>query len=231
MQPAVNFMTPPQAVNATAWVGVQGGPPKLGGQEPTRFADSDAFLLSEAPYGYAAYVIEMRQSGVAGLDLVRLVRRRSTAPVLVLTTALDADFVPALAAGADMVLDADAPRAHLDAALSALARRAATARPMERDWQFRPSARRLLAPSGTDIALTDSDLVILTALANAPDHVVQRDDLMLLLWGRTDPALHNALHATVYRLRRRMEQDGGVSPLQALTGVGYVFKARLTLQA
>ncbi len=223
-------MTPPQPASATAWVGVQGGPPRLSGQEPARFQDSDAFLLSEAPYGYAAYVIEMRQAGVSGLDLVRLVRRRSTAPVLVLSEEATADFVAALNAGADMVLDAGLPPGHLEAALAALARRAALARPIERDWQFRPAARRLQAPSGTDIALTDSDLVILTALAGAPDHVVQRDDLMLRLWGRTDAALHNALHATVYRLRRRMEQDGGVSPLQALTGVGYVFKARLAQQ-
>ena len=58
----------------------------------------------------------------------------------------------------------------------------------------------------------------------------RREALLQRLWGGEAQDMDNALHATVYRLRKRMEKNGRLlSPLQAVPRVGYEFRAPLRL--
>jgi DNA-binding response OmpR family regulator len=216
-----------ESLRTCAWVGPAGRRAALAGAELRRFRDSDAFLLSPDPYGHGAYVVEDGQTGVGGLDLLRLVRRASAAPVVFLSATPDAHFVAALEAGADMVLPIDAPKPHVEAALASLLRRRQPAR--RGHWTLDAAREVLVAPEGGRVTVNGTDLTILQCFAQAGGQVLGRDELMLALWGRTDEALHNALHATVYRLRRRIRDAGGEVPLQAVAGVGYVFRGRLEL--
>lgn len=193
-----------------------------------RFEDSDDFLLSAEPHQWGAYVVEAEQRGVSGLDLLRLLRRRSQAPLLLLSASPQADFVAGLKAGADMVLALDAPRTHLAVALTAVERRSLAPRALDQAWTLDLQRGLLLAPDGTPIPLTESDRVILQACADAPDRRVSREVLLQRLWGATDTDMTNALHATVYRLRKRIESGGRqLSPLQAVARMGYEFRAPL----
>ena len=215
--------------SSLAWIGLQGTAARVDGWPVLRYEDSDDFLLSGVAHRFGAYVVESRQRGVSGLDLLRLVRRRSDAAVLLLSDDPPRDFVPGLQSGADMVLGLDAPLEHVAAALAAVARRRGQGQAAaDGSWTLDRQQLRLLAPDGTEIALTDSDVVILQAVADAPDQRVPRELLLQRLWGAESAGMDNALHATVYRLRKRIEKNGELlSPLQAVPRVGYEFRARL----
>ncbi len=216
---------------SVAWIG-HARPAPHGWRGVVRFEDSDDFLLADQAYDFAFYVVDLTQRGVRGIDLVRLIRRRSAAGIVALSHE-DGEFVPALESGADMVVRCDAPADHLAAAVAAVARRVhppqASAR-ATRPWTLVASRNALVAPDGTEITLSESDAAILACFADAQGAKVERRVLIERLWGRDAPpaATENALHATVYRLRKRIEQAGqDFVPVHAVPRVGYEFRAPL----
>ncbi|MGY4829897.1 response regulator transcription factor [Sphaerotilaceae bacterium SBD11-9] len=214
-----------------AWIGPTRGAPRSLADAVTSFEDSDDFLLAPNAFDFDFYVVQLAQRGVRGIDLVRLIRRRSPAGIVALGGKVPDDFVAALDSGADMVLPSDAPTAHLVAAIAAVRRRvhAPSAR-TPRPWTLLEAQAALEAPDGTQIPLSQSDLAIVACFADAEGGQVERRVLMERLWGAdaTHGSTENALHATVYRLRKRIEQAGqALVPVHAVAKVGYEFRAPL----
>lgn len=224
---------PPPPARSLAWIGADLAPPAAGAGPCTHYQDSDDFLLAPQAFEHGFYVVQLVQRGVAGVDLIRLIRRRSTAAILALCNAAQDDYVAALELGADMVLACDAPPAHLRAAIAALRRRlglAAAAATTPAPWTLHEARSLLQAPDGRTIALSDSDLAIMRCFAAAAGAQVSRQLLVERLWGASAGAMDNALHATVYRLRKRIEQAGqALAPVHAVSRVGYEFRAPLVL--
>ncbi|MDN3919294.1 winged helix-turn-helix domain-containing protein [Roseateles violae] len=222
---------PRSGPDAMAWIGNGAGHLALG-SECALFEDSDDFLLSPDPFGFGFYLVELAQRGVQGIDLVRLIRKRCPAGVIALSDGSEDAFVPALEAGADMVLDRAAPAPHLAAAVAAVRRRLqrqpAPAQALQ-GWRLLDAEAVLQAPDGTRIPLSESDMVIMGCLATAKDRRTDRRTLVESLWGPGASAMDNALHATVYRLRKRIEQAGQpVVPVHAVARIGYEFRAPLS---
>src|SRR4051812_32170277 len=92
-----------------AWIGPAPVPPRALSDEVTGFGDSDDFLLSPEAFGFDFYVVQLAQQGVRGVDLIRLIRRRSVAGIVAIGDAAHDEFVQALDCGADMVLPPDPP--------------------------------------------------------------------------------------------------------------------------
>lgn len=215
---------------ALAWVGP--APRARAGLSATMawFDDSDDFLLSPQAFDYPCYVVCLEQQGVSGLDLIRLIRRRSSAGILAISNPQDEGFVAALDAGADMVLRQDAPSDHLRAAMHAVARRSGMVAQAasQAPWRLLEEQSVLQAPDGTRIALGESDLVIMRCFAHAEDGRVARRTLIESLWGEGKESMDNALHVTLYRLRKRIEQAGqALAPVHSVSKVGYEFRAPL----
>ncbi|MBL0730794.1 winged helix-turn-helix domain-containing protein [Piscinibacter sp. HJYY11] len=214
-----------------AWVG-EGVPRRAAvAGELTRFDDSDDFLLAPDAFGYDFYVVHLSQRGVPGLDLVRLIRKRSAAGLVALDKGPALAFAAALDLGADMVLPETCSADELAAAIASVHRRAqvAQAPASTRPWTLVEARSALQAPDGTEISLSASDLVLLQCFAESADGKVRREALVRRLWGQgVDGAMENALHATVYRLRKRIEQAGHpLVPLHSVAKVGYEFRAPL----
>jgi DNA-binding response OmpR family regulator len=94
-------------------------------------------------------------------------------------------------------------------------------------WRLDARARRLLAPDGAVIELSPTDLAVLACLLEADGETVGRDVLVRRIGLPLDED-PNLLHATIYRLRRRIERaTPGMVPLQSKSRVGYVFRAPL----
>lgn len=226
---------PAPAAPALAWIGTGVAAPAALAGAGTHYEDSDDFLLAPGAFEHGFYVVQLAQRGVSGIDLIRLIRRRSTAGILALCNAAQDDFVAALEVGADMVLGAEAPPAHLRAAIAAVHRRAggataaaAAAAAVPAPWTLHEALSQLQAPDGRTIALSDSDLTIMRCFAAAEGGQVSRQLLVERLWGASAGAMDNALHATVYRLRKRIEQAGqALAPVHAVSRVGYEFRAPL----
>lgn len=220
-----------------AWIGLAPAPALSGAWQLRQHEDSDDFLLSPAPYDCAAYVVQLAQRGVGGLDLLRLLRRRLQVPLLALDASGGEQLVLALDAGADMVLPQNCPPAHLEAGLRALLRRSpaavkgAAAVPRSEAWRLHLGQSRLQTPQGQSIELSEGDLQLLRCLAQAGERRASHEQLCQALWGR-EPGLQpdNALHATLYRLRRRVElASGQLLPIRSQARRGYEFRAPLEL--
>lgn len=196
------------------------------------FAAPTQLLAQESAYRYDFYVVDIGLHGDAGFDLIETLRAHSDAGVLVVSSLTAHDtFARALRAGADMVLAKPVPLEHVTLAIEAVQRRAAVASRANPAWQLDRRARRLLAPDGTHVDLSATDLAVLECFVASAGEVVTRDTLRERLG---HPATNGArdtsdgLNATIYRLRRRIERaTPALVPLHSKSRVGYVFRATL----
>jgi DNA-binding response OmpR family regulator len=199
------------------------------GAAVTVFGDSDDFLTSIGAFEHEFYVVDLMLPGVDGLDLVRLIRRKGPAGMIVVSGRVGTDvFDAVLRAGADMHLMKPVRVEQVVLAIEAVQRRVATSRVQATVWRLERSSRTLIAPEGTRIELSEGDFAAMDCFAAANGAVVTRATLCERL-GR-DPATEadNLLHAAIYRLRRRIERaTPSPVPLQSEPKVGYIFKGRL----
>lgn len=213
-----------------AWVGCAPAPPWPDAAHVTQFSDSDDFLLAHRSFDFPFYVVCLSQRGVPGLDLIRLIRRRSSAGILAISNLQGLGFASALEAGADMVLRQDTPEDHLHAAILAIQRRSGPGAQAAAQvpWRLLEDQAILQAPDGTRIPLGDSDLAVMRCFAHTEGGRVARRALIESLWGGGADNMDNALHVTLYRLRKRIEQAGQpLVPVHSVPKVGYEFRAPL----
>jgi two-component system OmpR family response regulator len=173
--------------------------------------------------------VDLMLPGVDGVELIRILRRRTTAGVLVVSGRLAPDvFESVVNAGADMYLAKPVQFEQVTLAVKAVHRRAVTTREQAASWKLDRRASELVAPDGARIALSEADLAVMDCFAQANGGTVSRETLRQRLGRPDDAPSDNALHATIYRLRRRIERATPVVvPLQSQSRVGYVFKAAL----
>jgi DNA-binding response OmpR family regulator len=70
-----------------------------------RYADSNDLLADRAPYDYGFYLLDLSLPGVDGVELIRILRKRSAVGIVVVSGRRDTDvFERVMEAGADMYL-------------------------------------------------------------------------------------------------------------------------------
>ncbi|MCY7316551.1 MAG: response regulator [Rubrivivax sp.] len=180
------------------------------------FADSDDLLCSEGPFDYDFYVLDLMLPGIDGLSLLRLLRKRSHAGVLVVSgMAAATAFDQVIVAGAEMHLAKPVSFEHVLLAIGRVYRRSATPPPAAVPWRQDAARALLLSPEGAPIDLSPTNLRVLACLLDAGGNTVSRETLAARL-GRAPDDDPNLLNATIYRLRRRIERaTQALSPLQA----------------
>jgi DNA-binding response OmpR family regulator len=192
------------------------------------FADSNHLLADADPFGDAFYILDLMLPGVSGEELIRILRLRSDAGVLVVTgKAEGGEFEHVLTAGADMHVAKPVSLEQITLAVNAVYRRIVRQRDeKQRAWLLDTVRQRLTSPEGDVIELGDNDVTILSCFPPAEGGVVLREMLCERLGRPVLDTSDNGLHAMIYRLRRRIEKvTGTVVPLQSQARVGYVFKA------
>jgi two-component system OmpR family response regulator len=196
----------------------------------TVFNDSDEFLTSSGAFGFEFYVVDLMLPGVDGLDLVRLIRRKGGAGVIVVSGRVgDNVFEAVLGAGADMYLMKPVRVQQVALAVEAVQRRVAGSRAQAAVWQLQRADRTLVAPEGTRIELSEGDMAVMECFAAADGATVTRAALCERMGRDPDTEADNLLHAAIYRLRRRVERaTPSPLPLQSEAKVGYAFKGRLS---
>ena len=195
----------------------------------TLFGDSDEFLTAPGAFEFDFYVLDLMLPGVDGVHLVRLVRRKGPAGIVVVSGRVGNDvFDSVLRAGADMYLMKPVRSEQVALAIEAVQRRVEGSRSQAAVWRLDRAARKLVAPEGTRIELSDNDLAVIECFAAAEGATVTRATLCERL-GR-DPATEadSVLHTAIYRLRRRIERaTPSTVPLHSEPKVGYTFRGRL----
>lgn len=193
------------------------------------YEDSNDLLADPVGYDQDFYLLDLALPGVDGLDLIKILRRRSQAGIVVVSGRLAPEvFNDAVNAGADMYLSKPVQFEQVLLTIKAVHRRVKPIEPMQPAWRLDRRARDLVAPDGVRVALSDADLVVLECFLEAGGETVLRETLLQRL-GRDpqEPAV-DGLNATIYRLRRRIEKATPAHvPLQSKAKVGYIFKAPL----
>ena len=195
------------------------------------FADGRDFLAHPDPYGFNFYIADLMLPGIDGTELIKVLRMRTNAGVLVVSGRASADtFKEVIRAGADMYLTKPVVFEQVALAIEAVQRRASAIDPIHSTWRLDGRVGQLIAPDGAVVDLSDVDRTLIQCFVKANGEVVPRETLLTQLGKTADFEASGGLNGTIFRLRRRIERaTPGAVPLQTKSGVGYVFRAPLRM--
>ncbi|WP_418129145.1 winged helix-turn-helix domain-containing protein [Variovorax sp. 278MFTsu5.1] len=178
---------------------------------------------------YSLVLLNSMQLGAAGLSAVQSIRRKTNAPLLVLT---ERDSVALRLAGLELgasdYLVKPFTMPQLLARIRALARNS-VARPQPILWldDLEINERdATCSRDGKDLGLTRMEFVLLLALLRNQGRVMSRETLAREVWGTEfDPAT-NAINVAILRLRNKVDAPFDVKLLHTVRGKGYVLELR-----
>lgn len=193
------------------------------------FADSNDLLAHLNPYNYDFYVVDLNLPGVDGVNLIKVLRLRSSVGILVVSGQLGPEiFTSVISAGADMYLAKPVQFEQVAIAIKAVQRRAGATSAGNPAWRLDRRAQQLLAPDGARVDLSELDLAVVECFVTANGETVSRDALRNQLGQGVESEAADSLNATIYRLRRRIEKATPTAvPLQSKSRIGYIFRAPL----
>lgn len=169
-------------------------------------------------------ILDLMLPGLHGRDACTAIRQSSVVPIL-MVTALDddRDVVEGLDVGADDYITKPFQPNILMARVRALLRRASGAAELVRkitvgDMELRPEERTVRV-SGEAVDLRTKELELLLALAEAPQIVHTRENLLQSVWGREYDVDTRTVDVHVNRLRSKVAHSN--VEIETVRGVGY----------
>jgi len=187
-------------------------------------------------------VLDLRLPGEDGMQIARKLREESHLPIIMLTGRKDeADRVMGLELGADDYLTKPFSPRELLARIRALLRRSRAQQTVAdglqkiRAYRFagfelNVRLRRLTAPAGKTVALTNNEFNLLAAFLAAPQRVLSRDQLLGLSRLHNDEVYDRSIDVQVGRLRKKIQPDQSSAELiKTERGAGYVFTASVEI--
>jgi DNA-binding response OmpR family regulator len=191
--------------------------------------DGNAALEQARTNAYDIVILDVMLPGLSGTDVCRALRSESDVPILMLT-ARDAeiDRVLGLELGADDYVTKPFSTAELLSRVRAILRRreldratgGATVRKLG-GLQI-DLGRHEVSVDGDRVHLTLSEFKVLSLLAEQPERVVSRRELMQHLWASEHVGDEHACEVHISNLRRKIEHDP-TQPERLVTvrGLGY----------
>jgi two-component system, OmpR family, response regulator PhoP len=189
--------------------------------------DGKEALYFATEYPFDAAIVDLGLPGISGLEVITELRAKgSRLPILILTArGRWQDKVQGLEAGADDYVTKPFQPEELLARLKALLRRAAGA--AQDILQCGPVTLNLSAQqvsvNGTEIELTSFEYRLLEHLIRNRGRVVSKDELAAHLYPHDEERDSNVIEVLIGRLRRKLDPDGSLQPLETLRGRGYRF--------
>ena len=203
----------------------------------TAVADGHAMQTALAEAVVDLVVLDLRLRAEDGMALARRMRDESEIPILILTGRTEeADRVMGLELGADDYLTKPfSPRELLARIRTILRRRRAEVRQGKPDgirayrfdgWELNLNTRRLTAPDGRAVPLSNGEFSLLVVLLGAPNRILSRDQLLDLSRLHNDEVYNRSIDVQILRIRRKIEQDAAQPRyIRTERGAGYIFGA------
>ena len=191
--------------------------------------DGEAALAKARAEAFDIVILDIMLPGMSGTDVCRALRSESDVPILMLT-ARDAeiDRVLGLELGADDYVTKPFSTAELLSRVRAILRRreldratgGATVRKLG-GLQI-DLGRHEVSVDGDRVHLTLSEFKVLSLLAEQPERIVSRRELMQHLWASEHVGDEHACEVHISNLRRKIEKDP-TQPERLVTvrGMGY----------
>ena len=189
-------------------------------------------------------VMDVMMPGEDGLTLTRNLRagKHRAIPVVMLTAREDqTDRIIGLEMGADDYVTKPFAARELLARIKAVIRRTRMLPPNLQvteaarmlafgRWRLDTTARHLLDPEGTVVALSGAEFRLLRVFLDHPNRVLSRDQLLNLTQGRDAELFDRSIDLLVSRLRQRLQDDAREqSYIKTVRSEGYVFSAAVTI--
>jgi two-component system OmpR family response regulator len=186
-------------------------------------------------------VLDLTLRGEDGMALASCLREESSIPIIMLTGRREeADRVMGLELAADDYLTKPFSPRELLARIRAVLRRRQPEIQQGRPegirayrfdgWELNLNTRRLKAPGGQLIGLSNGEFSLLVVLLGAANRVLTRDQLLDMSRLHGDDVYNRSVNTQILRLRRKIEPDPA-KPRYICTnrGAGYVFSARVDI--
>jgi two-component system response regulator PhoP len=193
-------------------------------------ANAEEALYQTREFHHDLAVVDLGLPDISGLDLIRQLRSNGQRfPILILTARGNwQDKVEGLAAGADDYVVKPFQFEELEARLNALLRRSSgftqssiEAGPLKLDLN-----RKQALVNDEPLALTAFEYRILEYLMRHQQQVVAKERLMEQLYPDDTERDTNVIEVLVGRLRRKLEAQGDLKPIDTVRGLGYLFTER-----
>ena len=193
-------------------------------------ADGEDGLFQAQEYPVDLVIVDLGLPKLSGIDVVKRLRGEGRPlPILILTARGSwQDKVVGLEAGADDYLVKPFEYAELAARVKALLRRSLKATsdvlvlgPLAID--FSAQSAKL---DGTTVELTAFEYRLLEFLVRERARVVSKQELADYLYPHDEDRDSNVLEVLLGRLRRKLDPDGTLAPIETLRGRGYRFTLR-----
>lgn len=176
-------------------------------------------------------LLDVMMPGEDGLSVLRRLKGPNRPGIIVLSAmGDDVDRIEGLELGADDYLAKPCNPRELLARVRAVLRRRqeALAAPPRRNqrfggWTLDVIARRLTHTSAAPTQLTDAEFRVLSALLDAPQTVLSRDQLLDAAHGETADVFDRAIDVTISRLRRKLDPE---NIIRTVRNEGYMFAAK-----
>jgi len=185
---------------------------------------------------FSIALIDIGLPDQSGIILAEYTRKNTQLKIIILTALNSIDArVNSYESGADLFLSKPVDCKELVAAIKSLAKRYASQNSDNPDqtadksiWILEQQGARLKTPEGKYIKLTHKEFLFIEALASSPCAPLARDNLLSIIYPRSDKYSSQALDALVRRLRIKIIKiNGEPQPILTAYGVGYSFSAQL----
>jgi two-component system response regulator RegX3 len=177
-------------------------------------ADGSTALDAARAELFDVVVLDIMLPGISGMDVCRTLRNESDVPIVMLTARdSEVDRVLGLELGADDYVTKPFSSAELISRIRAILRRRDLDRSPAAGTAIRVGgvaidlARHLVQVDGRDVDLTPSEFKLLLLLAQEPERVFTRQQIMEHLWQTLYVGDTRACDAHISNLRRKLERD------------------------
>jgi len=195
-------------------------------------ADGEEGLYLASEYPFDAAIIDLGLPLLPGIELIRRVRADGTPfPILILTArGRWQDKVEGLEAGADDYLVKPFQYEELEARIHALLRRAAgwASSTLEFGALRIDTRGKQVTVAGDVVELTAYEYNVLEYLALHTGKAISKSELTEHIYDQDFDRDSNVIEVFVGRLRRKLDPDGTLAPIETVRGQGYRFALAAT---
>ena len=193
--------------------------------------DGMAALRSFGESQYDLVILDIRMPEMDGYELCRQLRKRTTVPIIIVTSESDIDdVVSGYELGADIYVTKPFRPNELVLRVEALLRRVEVGKQQSDEDRLlagtivvNRTTHQVLVDN-TEIELTPNEYSMLCYFMEHPNLPISKDELLREVWGYTEEDDANLLRVTVRRLRAKIEPvPSDPTYLQTVRGIGYVF--------